>query len=117
VDRFFEKNCKEYRKYGNTSIVDLLILSTAKYLIDFYGLPKKDLYIITQDDPLYKLAKSYADLPMVFNPSVAREAANKIFVHCCPKQPNSSSASPVFMRVWDGEFCHFIFGPPAAVQD
>ncbi len=80
VDRFFEKSCKEHKKYGSTGIVDLLILSTAKYLVDFYGLPKKDLYIITQDNPLYKLAKSYADLPMVFNPSVASDAANKVFV-------------------------------------
>lgn len=81
VDRFFEKSCKECKQYGNTSIVDLLILSTAKYLVDFYGLPKKDLYIITQDGPLYKLAKSYTDLPMVFNPSVAKDAASKIFVN------------------------------------
>jgi hypothetical protein len=77
VDRFFEKSCKERKK---TSIVDLLILSTAKYLVDFYGLPKKDLYIITQDNPLYKLAKSYADLPMAFNPSFARDAANRVFI-------------------------------------
>jgi hypothetical protein len=81
VDRFFEKSCKEARKYGNTSIVDLLILPTAKYLVDFYGLPKKDLYKITQDDPLYKLAKSYTDLPMVFNPSVEKDAASKVFVN------------------------------------
>ncbi len=79
VDRFFEKSCKEQKKNGKTSIVDLLILATAKYLVDFYGLPKNDLYIITQDNPLYKLAKSYADLPMVFNPSEARDEASKVF--------------------------------------
>jgi predicted nucleic acid-binding protein len=79
VDRFFEKSCKEQKKYGKTSIIDLLILATAKYLIDFYGLPKKDLYIITQDIPLYKLAKTYADLPMVFNPAEASDEVNKVF--------------------------------------
>jgi len=77
VDRFFEKSCKGRKR---TSIVDLLILSTAKYLVDFYGLPKKDLYIITQDNPLYKLAKSYSDLPMAFNPSLASDEANKVFL-------------------------------------
>lgn len=79
VDRFFEKSCRDRKKYGATSIVDLMILSTAKYLVDFYGLPKDRLFIITQDKPLYKLAKSYADLPMVFNPAEPRDAADKIF--------------------------------------
>lgn len=81
VDRFFEKSCKEQKKLGKTSIVDLLILSTAKYLVDFYGLPKKDLYIITQDNALCKLAKTYADIPMAFNPSLASDSASKVFVN------------------------------------
>lgn len=79
VDRFFEKSCKERKKYGATSIVDLLILATAKYLVDFYGLPEDRLFIVTQDNALYKLAKSYADLPMVFNPAEPRDAADKVF--------------------------------------
>lgn len=79
VDRFFEKSCKERRKFGATSIIDLLILATAKYLVDFYGLPVERLFIVTQDNPLYKLAKSYADLPMVFNPAESRDAASKVF--------------------------------------
>lgn len=79
VDRFFEKSCKERQKYGATSIVDLLILATAKYLLDFYGLPKNRLFIVTQDKPLYRLAKTYADLPMVFNPAERRDAASKVF--------------------------------------
>ena len=80
VDRFFEKSCKECKKFGETGIVDLLILSTAKYLTDFYGLPRKKLYIVTQDNPLYKLAKSYADLPMAFNPSMKSDSAKKVFI-------------------------------------
>lgn len=79
VDRFFEKSCKEQNKLGKTSIIDLLILATAKYLVDFYGIPKDELYIVTQDNPLYKLAKTYADLPMVFNPAVTRDHADKVF--------------------------------------
>jgi len=79
VDRFFERSCKKRKSYGATGIVDLLILSTAKYLVDFYGLPKDRLFIVTQDKPLYKLAKSYADLPMVFNPAEPRDAASKVF--------------------------------------
>lgn len=80
VDRFFEKSYKERKKFGATSIVDLMILATAKYLLDFYGLPKDRLFMVTQDKALYRLAKSYADLPMAFNPAEPRDAAEKVFI-------------------------------------
>lgn len=77
VDRFFEKACKQK---SNVSVVDLMILATSKYLIDFYGIDRDDMKLITQDCPLYELAKSYQDLPVTFNPSYNIDSAEKVFV-------------------------------------
>lgn len=77
VDRFFEKATKHYE---SVKIVDLLILACSKYLIDFYGIKKEELFIITQDNKLHKLAKSYKDLPLVFNPHLVEDSADKVFV-------------------------------------
>ena len=76
VDRFFEKACKQKK---GVSVVDLLILACSKYLIDFYGIKKEELYIISQDQPLYELAKSYQELPSSFNPSQDADIASKVF--------------------------------------
>ncbi|MEY3395624.1 MAG: hypothetical protein RL346_1860 [Verrucomicrobiota bacterium] len=77
VDRFFEKDLKMKTK---VSIVDLMILACSKYLIDFYGIKKEELFIITQDNKLYELARSYQDLPSVFNPHKDSDLAEKVFI-------------------------------------
>ncbi len=77
VDRFFEK---DFKMKTNVSIVDLMILACSKYLIDFYGIKKESLCIITQDNELYRLARSYNDLPSVFNPHKDADSAEKVFV-------------------------------------
>ena len=76
VDRFFES----YLKAGlNVSVVDLLILATAKYLMDFYFIPKSSLFIVTQDNSLWRGSKSLTDIPTAFNPSMDSEIASKVF--------------------------------------
>lgn len=75
VDRFFEK---VYKKDLNVGIIDLLLLATGKYLMDFYGFGREELFIITIDGPLYKLARSLNDIPQVFNP--VEEPAQRVFV-------------------------------------
>ncbi len=77
VDRFFENAYKKRKKVG---IVDLMILSAARYLVDFLGFERDRLFIITMDGPLYDLAKMYAELPAVFNPDRAIDSPIKIFV-------------------------------------
>ena len=57
-----------------------MILSTARYLIDFLGFDRARLFIITMDGPLYDLARLYPQLPAAFNPDRAADAANKIFI-------------------------------------
>jgi hypothetical protein len=77
VDRFFER---QHKLGANVSIVDLLILATAKYLVDFFGFSKDNLFIITQDNELYRLARALQDLPKCFNPSAKQDASNKVYV-------------------------------------
>jgi hypothetical protein len=78
VDRFFENiNRKKLKKLG---IVDVMILSAARYLIDYYGIDKNSLAIITQDAALYKLASSYSNLPPAFIPHRQKYSSKKVFV-------------------------------------
>jgi len=60
IDRFFEATYK--RGGSGLGTIDLMLLSTAKYLMDYYGFTRTDLFIITLDKDLYKIAKSMNDI-------------------------------------------------------
>jgi hypothetical protein len=77
VDRFFEG---VFKWKLNVSVVDLMILGTAKYLVEFYHIPKNELFIVTLDNALWKCTKKFSDVPAGFNPNVDTEVANRIFV-------------------------------------
>jgi hypothetical protein len=77
VDRFFEK---VYKMDLHVGIVDLLLLATGKYLMDFYGLARDELFIVTTDTNLYKLARSLQDIPPAFNPTRKRDLASTVFI-------------------------------------
>ena len=77
VDCFFEKMHKN--DWQHASIVDLAILATGKYLIDFYGFSRSELFLVTIDRELYHLAKSYPDVPMTFNPTLDKDGSQKVF--------------------------------------
>jgi hypothetical protein len=77
VDRFFEQT---FKKKKNVGIIDLMILSSARYLIDFFGINRDSIYIITMDNPLYGLARHYTELPAAFNPDKKSDLAAKVFV-------------------------------------
>lgn len=76
VDRFFEKL---YKKTLNVGIVDLLLLATGKYLMDFYGFGRDELFIVTTDNSLYNLARSLQDIPRAFNPTQRQDLASRVF--------------------------------------
>jgi hypothetical protein len=76
VDRFYEQAHKLRVSVG---IVDLLLLATAKYLTDFYGFTDDELFVVTMDRDLYRLARKVRDIPMTFNPLDAHDAASRIF--------------------------------------
>lgn len=77
VDRFNEL----YHKYGhNVSVVDLLILATAKYLMDFYAIQKSQMNIITLDTALWEGSKKVQEVPNAYHPGKPADKAEKVFV-------------------------------------
>lgn len=77
VDRFFEVFFKHNL---SASIIDLLILATAKYLIDFFKIPAAQLYIATLDQSLWRGSRKLVDVPSAFNPNSSSELADRVFV-------------------------------------
>src|SRR5512146_908477 len=65
VDRFFEIFFKHDL---SASVIDLLILATAKYLIDFFRIPATRLHIVTLDTSLWRGSRKLVDVPSAFNP-------------------------------------------------
>ena len=77
VDRFNETLFKHKLQ---VSVVDVLVLATAKYLVDFFHIPRQSLFVITLDNDLWRGSKKFADVPSAFNPCVDRESASNVFV-------------------------------------
>ena len=76
VNRFFEVFLKNKL---DVSLPDLIILATAKYLIDFYDIPANRMHIITLDKPLRLGAKFIQELPYIYDPTDAADARDKVF--------------------------------------
>jgi hypothetical protein len=76
VDRFYGVFLKHKL---TASVVDLLILATAKYLTDFYAIPSDRLFIVTLDNSLWRGSKKIPDVPTAFNPNAEGELAMKVF--------------------------------------
>jgi hypothetical protein len=75
VDRFYEV----FLKAGlDVSLPDLVILATAKYLIDFYDVPKNRMHIVTLDRSLRDGSKKIQELPNAYDPT--RDDPHKIFI-------------------------------------
>ena len=78
VDRFYEV----FHKAGlGVSLPDLVILATAKYLIDFYDIPKSHLHIVTLDGNLRDGSRKIQEIPTAYNPTRAQDAKSKVFVN------------------------------------
>jgi predicted nucleic acid-binding protein len=77
VDRFLEVFQKNKLK---VSTPDLIVLATAKYLIDFYRIPSSMLYVITCDGPLHRGSRKFRDIPSTFNPISGFETADRVFL-------------------------------------
>ena len=75
VDRFYEV----FLKAGlNVSLPDLVILATAKYLMDFYDIPKNRIHIVTLDRNLRDGSKKIQELPNAYDPT--KDDRHKIFI-------------------------------------
>lgn len=78
VDRFFELF---YKSGKNVQIVDLIVLSTAKYLMEFFDIPKDMLHIVTLDTALREGMAKATDLPNAYDPAAVKShRAAAVFV-------------------------------------
>jgi hypothetical protein len=77
VDRFFELFMK--RKV-NPSIPDLIVLATAKYLLEFFDIPRGQLHIVTMDVRLREGAARAADLPNAYDPTLKGHRVPAVFI-------------------------------------
>ncbi len=76
VDRFFELF---HRKKKHVQIVDLLVVATAKYLMDFYDIPKATLHIVTLDKALREGIAAVPELPSAYDPTLRAHRAEVVF--------------------------------------
>ncbi len=53
----------------SVSVPDLILVATAKYLMDFYNVPKKYIHILTMDKSLKKGSNKIAEIPSAYDPS------------------------------------------------
>jgi hypothetical protein len=76
VDRFLEL----FLKHGkNVQIVDLIIAATAKYLMEFFDIPKDRLHIVTLDIALREGINEATDLPNAFDPTLRAHRPEAVF--------------------------------------
>lgn len=58
--------------YHGVSVPDLIIVSTAKYLMDFYNVPYKYIHILTTDNDLKAGSNKVAEIPTAYDPAVQK---------------------------------------------
>ncbi|MGB8958213.1 MAG: hypothetical protein WCC00_04285 [Candidatus Aminicenantales bacterium] len=76
VDRFFELFQKHHL---SVSLPDLIIVATAKYMMDFFDIPKERLHIITLDGNLWTGTKRITEIPRAYNPTQDSDVRSRIF--------------------------------------
>lgn len=76
VGRFYElfmkHNC-------NVGIIDLILVATAKYLMDFHDALRTQIHIITHDDALRRGSKKVSELPNAYDPANPTDAFSRVF--------------------------------------
>ncbi len=76
VGRFYElfikHNC-------NVGVIDLIIVSTAKYLMDFHDAARSQIHIITHDNALWRGTKKITELPNAYDPSEPNDVFSRVF--------------------------------------
>lgn len=76
VDRFFELFDKHKK---DVQIADLILLATAKYLMDFYDIARHQLHIVTLDTDLRTGIAKVQDLPNAYDPTLVGHRAELVF--------------------------------------
>ncbi len=76
VDRFYEAFMKAKK---NVTIIDLILVATAKYLMDFHDAQRSQLHIVTMDNALWSGTKKITELPNAYDPTQPGDAFDKVF--------------------------------------
>ncbi len=76
VDRFYELFLKNKKNVG---IIDLIVVASAKYLMDFFDLPKSQIHIITMDKNLWQGVKKITELPNAYDPYEHPDSFERVF--------------------------------------
>lgn len=63
----------------NVGVVDLVVASTAKYLMDFHDASRNQIHIVTQDDALWRGTKKVSELPNAYNPAAPKDSFERVF--------------------------------------
>lgn len=76
VDRFYELFMTHNYNVG---VIDLLLVASAKYLMDYHDALRSQIHIVTMDNALWRGTKKVAELPNAYNPSEAADAFGRVF--------------------------------------
>ena len=76
VDRF---NYLFLTHKKNVGVIDLIVVASAKYLMDFYDIPKSQLHIITMDKALWQGIKKISEIPNAYDPVENPDSYEKTF--------------------------------------
>jgi hypothetical protein len=63
----------------NVGVIDLILVSTAKFLMDFHDAKRSQLHIITHDNALWRGTQKVSELPNAYDPTHASDEFEKIF--------------------------------------
>ena len=77
VDRFYRLFMKHNKK---VQLPDLIIVGSAKYLIDFFDIQKNRLHIVTLDKALWEGTKKINELPNAYDPVQPSDYKDRIFI-------------------------------------
>ena len=63
---------------NNVQIADLILVATAKYLMEFFDIPKDRLDIVTMDSALCEGIAEVAELPTAYDPTLRAHRAEVV---------------------------------------
>ena len=76
VDRFYELFMKHQHNVG---VIDLILVATAKYLMDFHDAKRDQIHLITMDKALWKGTKKIPELPNAYDLRQPNDAFDRVF--------------------------------------
>ena len=76
IDRFYELFLKHR---FNVGVIDLILVASAKYLMDFHDAKRSQIQIVTLDRPLWRGTKKVSELPNAYDPTQPSDAFSRIF--------------------------------------